>query len=738
MADVDSFPRQKARTRSFQLGRPRTFTVAGRRLFFIRSSGGTDPFGRLWLLNVDELEVPGSAAQCLVDEAALAAARGSATTTGVPEAELARRERMREVSAGVTAFDVDRSGAHVALVVDGVLYTVDTRNPSAPIVRMLPTPGPVVDPRIAPTGQRVAYVIDSELWCSGLDGSAPVRVCARTHEDQTWGLADFIAAEELDRHRGHWWLPDGRTLLVEEVDERPVDTWWIDDPSRPAAPPRPHRYPAAGTPNAAVALWLVDTDDPQRSAIPVAWDHEAFEYLASVQVDESTAVVELLSRDQRTGLISRLDMTADGAALEPVLIRTDPCWLDVFPGVPARAAAGATRAGIITMEVDAESDTVRLRAADEWLSPAHLQVTALLSADEHGLVFLANPNPMEQHCYRLVGGELHRLDQLDQLDQVSADDEAATTTSPHPTWTTAMCRDGIVVLASSSLASCLPDVQVRVLGTQVRAPIENLSEVPRVAVRPRLSRVGSRQIATSLLLPTDHDGGLLPVICSPYAGPHAQRVVSAAGAYATDQWMADQGFAVIVADGRGTPGRGPAWERAISDDWAAAVVADQVDALHSLAEAHPELDLTRVGIRGWSFGGYLAALAVLDRPDVFHAAVAGAPVTEWRLYDTAYTERYLGDPSTNAARYDAASLLPRAPALQRPLLMIHGMADDNVHVANTLQLSNALLAAGRAHSVLPLSGVTHMTPQEHVAENLLRVEIEFFRQYLNAPASSTR
>ena len=186
-----------------------------------------------------------------------------------------------------------------------------------------------------------------------------------------------------------------------------------------------------------------------------------------------------------------------------------------------------------------------------------------------------------------------------------------------------------------------------------------------------------------------------------------------------------------MADGRGTPGRGPAWERAIAGDFSL-VLADQVAALHGAAEAFPDLDLSRVGITGWSFGGYLAALAVLDRPDVFHAAVAGAPVTEWRLYDTGYTERYLGDPGTNADAYDRSSLLPRASSLTRPLLLIHGLADDNVLAAHTLQFSSALLAAGRIHSVLPLSGVTHMTPQEVVAENLLLAEVAFLREHLGA------
>ena len=158
---------------------------------------------------------------------------------------------------------------------------------------------------------------------------------------------------------------------------------------------------------------------------------------------------------------------------------------------------------------------------------------------------------------------------------------------------------------------------------------------------------------------------------------------------------------------------------------------DQVAALESVTARYPgELDPNRVGIRGWSFGGYLAALAVLRRPDVFHAAVAGAPVTDWRLYDTHYTERYLGHPAEAAQVYDACSLLGDASRLRRPLLLIHGLADDNVVAAHTLRLSSALLAAGRPHAVLPLSGVTHMTPQEEVAENLLLLQIDFLRRAL--------
>ena len=191
---------------------------------------------------------------------------------------------------------------------------------------------------------------------------------------------------------------------------------------------------------------------------------------------------------------------------------------------------------------------------------------------------------------------------------------------------------------------------------------------------------------------------------------------------------------MLVVDGRGTPGRGPAFERAVRGDLAGPVLEDQIDALHAAARLNPRLDLSRVAIRGWSFGGYLAALAVLRRPDVFSAAIAGAPVTDWRLYDTHYTERYLGHPATEPANYERTDLAPLAPGLERPLMLIHGLADDNVVAAHTLRLSRALTEAGRPHTVLPLCGVTHMTPQEEVAENLLLIQLRFLQDALGMPA----
>jgi dipeptidyl-peptidase-4 len=224
------------------------------------------------------------------------------------------------------------------------------------------------------------------------------------------------------------------------------------------------------------------------------------------------------------------------------------------------------------------------------------------------------------------------------------------------------------------------------------------------------------------------------VILQVYAGPGVTTVTSLPLAYLRYQLLADTGFVVVLADGRGTPKRGRDWERAVKGDLITIPIADQVAILQALGAAHAELDLDRVGVVGWSFGGYFAAMAALLRPDVFKAAIAGAPVTDWRYYDTAYTERYMGLPDANAAAYDATSAVVHAAKLTRPLLLVHGLTDDNVYVANTLALASALFLAGKPYELLTLPG-THMMADPRADAALLTREIEFFRQHLGVPAA---
>ena len=687
----DTFPRQYARTQRLTLGEPRTVTVSpdGQRVIFLRSRGGNDRVTCLWVLDA----VTGEE-RLVADPHALL---GTSEPEDLPPAERARRERAREGAGGVVAYATDARGTVVAFTLSGRLFVAGLVSLRA---RELGVDGPVFDPRPDPGARRLAYVSGATLRIAELDGTSRVLAGPEPGEPTvSWGSAEFVAAEEMDRGRGYWWSPDGEQLAVARVDTAAVARWYIADPAQPSRPAVEHAYPAAGTANADVTLWIVGLHGERR---PVAWDRDRFEYLARVAWGRHGLHVVLQTRDQRQVVVLRVD-PATGETTE-VFADRDDTWVELVPGTPAWLDDGR-----LVMAAD-WGGARRLVVAGVPVSPPDLQVRAVLGVQGNDVVMAANPVDDATVQHVAVWNEQLGVDMV----------------TKEPGVHTAMVGGDTIVVRRAQLGA--DGATLAVLGG---APLTNHAETALVRPNVTLLRAGGARLATAVLLPHDADAVTkLPVLLDPYGGPHAQRVLSARSAYLTSQWFADQGFAVVVADGRGTPGRGSAWERAVHGDLAGPVLDDQITALHAAAGADDRLDLDRVAIRGWSFGGYLAALAVLRRPDVFHAAIAGAPVTDWRLYDTHYTERYLGDPTIDPGPYDRTSLLADADRLTRPLLLVHGLADDNVVAAHTLQLSSALLAAGRPHRVLPLSGVTHMTPQEIVAENLLLFQLSFLREAL--------
>ncbi|HEY3980246.1 MAG TPA: prolyl oligopeptidase family serine peptidase [Streptosporangiaceae bacterium] len=700
---TDSFPRQQARTRNFSLGAPRSFQVSpdGGMVAFLRSPGGTDPVTALWAL-----DVASGTERLVADPAALAGSGGEDD-----ELEKARRERARERAAGIVGFATDAAFTVAAFTLAGQAYLAALAGEGT--VRELPARTPAADTRPDPSGRLVAYT------CAG----ALRVVDTRTGEDRavidpdgaagiSFGSAEFLAAEEMDRTRGYWWSPDGSALLVARVDENPVPRWHIADPAHPEAPAREVRYPAAGTANAEVTAFIASVAG---RLTRVLWDRQAFPYLVTACWSEPGPLLVVQSRDQKE---LRL-LSVDPASGQTAVLRadTDPVWTDIVPGVPAWTAAGAIA---WTADVGATRRLLVAAPGDlagaEPVTPDGLQVRQVLDVDGDAVLFSASAGDPTQVALWRAGPD--GLTELPLGEGVHAGRQAGGTT----------------VAVSRRLSH--GGAEVTVLRDGPSLSIASRAERP-VLPEPRpVLLAGARGTQIAVLLPSWHEPGAgpLPVLCDPYGGPHAQRVLATRDAYWTSQWLAEQGFAVVIADGRGTPGHGPGFERAVAGDLAGPVLADQVDALHAAAERCGDLDLSRVGIRGWSFGGYLAALAVLRAPEVFHAAVAGAPVTDWHLYDTHYTERYLGLPSDSPAAYEQSSLINEAAKLTRPLMLIHGLADDNVVVAHSLRLSSALLAAGRPHTVLPLTGVTHMASQEEVAENLLLLQVDFLRAALRAPA----
>ncbi|MEW2083710.1 alpha/beta fold hydrolase [Streptomyces sp. NPDC005283] len=704
-----SFPRQYARTQRFTLGAPRAFTVSpdGSRVVFLRSASGTDRTGRLWVLDLD---ARGRQAQERLAADPDALLGGAAEKLSAKER--ARRERSREGSAGIVGYAVDQAVELAAFALSGRLYTAELR---AGTTRELRVPGPVIDPRPSPDGRHVAYVAGGALRVSGAEGEGDRALAEPEDEQSAYGLAEFIAAEEMDRSRGFWWAPESDRLLVARVDERDVQRWWISDPAHPDREPERVAYPAAGTPNAEVRLFLLTLDGGRTE---VNWDRARYPYLARVHWSSAGAPLLLVqSRDQRTQLYLAVD--TESGETRTVHVDEDPVWLELFPGVPAWAPDGRL------VRIADEGGARVLAVGDRTLTGAQLQLRAVLDIGESDVLVSAaageeatEPETGEIHVYRVNELGIERIS------------DGAGVHS-------AVRSGGVTVLASSRTEMSGASVQVLRDGKPV-AVVASHAEQPVLKARVRLCEAGAHRIPCAVLLPSGYNesDGPLPVLLDPYGGPHGQRVYAAQNPYLTSQWFADQGFAVIVVDGRGAPGRSPGWEKAVKDNFPL-TLDDQIEALHSLAGSFP-LDLGRVAIRGWSYGGYLAALAVLRRPDVFHAAVAGAPVTDFRLYDTHYTERYLGDPATRPEVYAANSLVtedgltaPENPP--RPLMIIHGLADDNVVMAHSLRLASALLAAGRPHEVLPLTGVTHMTPQEQIAENLLLLQVDFLKRSLGLP-----
>ncbi|MGZ5306185.1 MAG: prolyl oligopeptidase family serine peptidase [Actinomycetota bacterium] len=689
---ADTFPRQHARTRRFSLGRPRSIAVAddGSRVTFLRSRSGDDPVGSLWVFDVEDLQERSVVGPEMEGE------------EHISDAERDRRERLRETLTGVTAYAADRALTVAAVAMGDRLFLADLVEGGAR--ELQPAAGPPFDPRPDPTGTRIAYVADGALRVLDVASGDDRALASDDDPDVSWGLPDFIAAEEMERRRGYWWSPEGDRIAAARVDDRPVRIWHIAGPVDPEASPRAVRYPAAGTDNAIVTLSVFDM---QGSRVDVGWDVEAFPYLVTVEWSANAPLTFVVqSRDQKTWQI----LSADPATGKTTLVREDhdDRWLHILPGVPGYLADGR-----LVRTLDSE-DTRRLTFDDVPVTPVGLQVEEVVEIGDDHVLFRATDDPTELHVWR-VGA-----------------DGALTRITEEPGIHTAT-QGGDVLVVSSAPAEGLPASHVLRDGEEV-GTLRSLAEEPLLVARPRFSVGGARELRTALLTPggTEPDGPI-PVLLDPYGGPHFGRVVKAGLSFLESQWFADQGFAVLVIDGRGTPGRGPGWEREVYRDLADSVLQDQIDGLHAAAEVYPFLDLERVAIRGWSFGGFLAAMAVLRRPDVFHAAVSGAPVTDGELYDTHYTERYLGMPDIDVEAYARYRLLDDAPSLRRPLLLIHGLADDNVYVANTLRLSRALMEAGRFHSVIPLSGITHAPSQPEVAENLLLLQVRFLRDALGLP-----
>ncbi len=702
-----AFLEQYAATYRFRLGRPTSITVTpdDAAVLFLRS-GPRSFTSDLYSFDPKT----GEETVLLTAEALL-----DGHAEHLSEEEKARRERMRLALRGIASYRLSTDGKRLIVPLSGKIYIVDRMSRAVEAVIDHPA-GPAVDPQLSPTQDAIACVRDGDLYVHELAGKTAVALTRRESPTITYGLAEFVAQEEMSRLHGFWWAPDGKSLLYQRTDESDVEVLHIGDPSDPTKTPYSAPYPRPGRNNAKVTLGIIGVEGGDTTWIE--WDREAYPYVASVRWPKAGRLT-LAVQDRRQRELQLLAVDPATGATSPLLRETDAAWVNLDQDVPRWLADGS---GFLwTTERDG-AKALELRAADgsaqHTIVPNELGYRSLVHVDEDAeqVVVRASPTPVESQLYRvpLAGGAPVKLS------EGLGEHHAA-------------FGDGDLWVHLHDPAAAPLTWTVRDAAGDALGKLRSVSEAPPQRPRYELTTVdvdGRTHHAVIIRPRHVEPGSRFPVLVHVYGGPWVQMVTATQQRYHLDQWFADQGFIVVSIDARGTPGRGRDWERSVRGNLIEAPLDDQAKALQALGAEHPELDLGRVGIFGWSFGGYFSSMAVMRRPDVFHAGIAGAPVADWLDYDTHYTERYMGLPEENLGGYTDASVLTHAPKLTRPLLIIHGTADDNVYITHSIKISDALFRAGRPHEFLPLSGLTHMVPEPAVAVRLQLRMLDFFRTHL--------
>jgi len=698
-------------TRGFRLGSPSRMTPTpdGRAVLFLRSAA-RDPKQSLFKIDL----ASGDVREILSPE------KLSRLPENLSAEERARRERMRVRATGLTSFELSADGLTILVPFGGRLFVFDRM--TGQTHELSTGEGAILDPKLSPDGKRVAYVRNWDLWMIDVDGKSPeVRLTRGGTEAKSNGLAEFIAQEELDRSSGFFWSPDGKQLCFEEADQSQVERLSLVDVARPEGAPDRAYYPRAGHTNAQVRFGVIAA---RADATPtwLAWDRAKLPYVAGVRWEPNAPLVlTLLDRDQKhLQLVSADPVTGK---TKPIASEQDEAFIETDETVPRFLSNGrdyvwsATRDGDTILElrsVDTPAD-----APGRPITKKGFGYRRLLDVDfDRGRVIVeASAEPTEASVYAvgLSGGEPALIGSspgvvrasFGRSHEVYASYEASTTHWP------AYFAVGV---------------------DKKRTPIPSVAERPPFAPNVEIVKVGADEVRVAVVRPRGFvPGARVPVIDDAYGGPGALVATADAVRHVRAQFIADATGAIVVAiDAKGTPHRGRDWARAIAGQLGEVPTAGHVQAIRDLAKTIPELDLSRVAIYGWSYGGFLACYAALTHPTFFKAAVCGAPVADWREYDTAYTERYLGAPGVNPAAYDASSLLALAKksTTVRPFLVIHGTVDDNVYFGGSVRLVEALTAAHHDVRFLPLAGQTHLVSGLDASLLVWRETAEFLSAHL--------
>jgi dipeptidyl-peptidase-4 len=662
--------------------------------------------------------------------------------TNISLAEALRRERERQLGQGITHYQWSPSATMLLIPICGSLYLQDLAG-GQPVqhLRMVydGSEAPALDPRFSPNGQWLSFVRQEEVCIIPvIKEGPPPPVRQLTHGDKrpglTRGLAEYIAQEEMDRSQGYWWSPDSTQLVFAEVDESEVTEFRIIHQGKDEIGPNAqedHRYPFAGTTNARVRLGIVNIADDNTMLwldLGAGW-----EYLARVDWFAQGLFVQVQNRPQTELRLLRVSPTTGESAV--VLTERSDYWINLhfmFAPIPKPDAGfvwGSERSGFMHLyHYGWDGQLVRALTSGEWV------VKALRGLSRTEVFFSATyDSPLETHLYR-----------------VSLEAPAAAPVRLTPSGGTHLSQvyvaHGVFLDTVQSLSSP-PTITLRRLADGTELGLVFRPQDPRLAAvplsAPRIieltSPVNGAQLYGALFLPAlePHGPPPYPLVVYCYGGPHVQLVMDSWSLTASMrvQYLRQKGYAVLILDNQGSFNRGIAFEGAIRWHMGDIEVRDQVAGVNFLAQ-QGRIDPQRVGIYGWSYGGYLAAMCITRAPDAFQAAVCGAPVTHWSKYDTHYTERYMGLPASNQRGYEDSSVMAHVAQLKGRIMIVHGLIDENVHFRHTAALINALIQQRKDYQLLLFPEERHaprrLADKVYMEERIIR----FFDSALHLTAGS--
>jgi dipeptidyl-peptidase-4 len=693
----------------------------GSRVTYLQSKPEDKDCLDLWEYGIRE-----GRARILVDSSALAPKRG------LSDEESNRRERQRTAAlSGILEYSFAPSGTALLFPLGGNLYYYDlTRCADDALLQINQSESSASDASISPTGRFVAFVRDQNLYVHDIaknrakalteDGAGPIKN----------GIAEFVAQEEMDRSTGYWWAPDARHVAFTRVDETPVKLTERFEIAADNVATFAQRYPVAGGCNVLVRLGVADTDGRAVTWIDLGDDTDI--YLARVNwlPDGRTLAIQRQSRDQR-----RLDLLfadIDTGESRVVLTETSATWIELHDEISFLTQSkefiwASSRDGFRHLYLfDYQGQMLRQLTAGDW-TVDDFRARAIKGIDERRrLVYFSATahSPTGRQLYSTSldtqdPGKIDRISQVDGLHGIIMSPDAGFyadhfTSRTQPPQVNLHAMDGALMAhlienrldAQHPEAAYLADNSVPELGT--------------------LSAQDGQRLYYRLFKPRHFDAAKrYPAIVDVYGGPGVQRVLDNWTGSSFTQILTRAGYVVYQLDNRGSGFRGTAFQAPIHRKLGEVEVADQVLGARWLA-AQDFVDPAQIGVWGWSYGGYLTLMLMFKAPDVFAAGVAGAPVTDWRLYDTHYTERYLERPEVNAAGYAESSVLPYAKGLGGKLLVMHGMADDNVLFLHSTKLFRKLQDLGKPFDVMVYPGAKHGLTRQHDGRHAYATIKRFF------------